>query len=130
MLLYCFRACVDFDNSGYINALPVADIYTDGDYWTNHEWYDSLYLHMAPATGRCYCYTKPVMHHTCEPGHTYLTTNSYDGYEIRHTCESGSVCYDDLGQGLCANPTATCLDGMNTRDCDDCDPNPCTAGSI
>lgn len=127
-LLNCFRACVDFDNSGYINALPVADAYTDGNYWTNHEWYDSLYLHMVPATGRCYCYTKPITHHTCEPGHTYLTTDSYDGYEIRHTCESGSVCVDDLGQGLCANPTATCLDGLNTRDCDDCDPNPC--GSI
>ena len=134
--LACFRACMqwpDFDYAGGDGGTD--DIYTNHNFFgsAGFSYKDVYYFHVRPSDGRCYCYNTQIEGDACAAGvgtADYLTTSGYDGYTVHHNCADIDNDYP-REKGLCLPDFcggASCENGMNTPDCDDCDPNPCLNG--
>ena len=115
--LACFRACLGWP--GYSQTDPNFQDTLDTDYWSNYQWSDATSFSIRRTAdafnGRCYCYATPLpVNGVCSTGVYTLKTSTYYGYNIDHECEAIDTCTPDPCGG------ATCLDGLNTPDCDDC----------
>jgi hypothetical protein len=123
-ILACYRACIDFDNTQIQDTI---NDYQDLNYWTKFNWFDSLTFGVrltGASPGRCYCYANAPVNGECSRG-TYETSESeYYGFTIHHDCGSVDSCGNDFCKIDTVNSPSMCLDGLNTADCDDCNPCP------
>ena len=132
--LACFRACIDFDGD-QVQTTSGGGIsqYQDGNYWNLNTGWDAVLFKVSRSSHkRCYCHANKntlAVNNECPVQYPYpwlyATSTGDNGFLIEHVCEPApDFCGNDFCEIDTVNSPSMCLDGLNTPDCDDCNPCP------